>query len=135
MDILQRLGGRKFLFALVLVGVGAIIELKTDRGLTATYAGLLGTLYATFSAANYGVSKAHMTTKGGQGQSASIEEAIEKIDELSQLARSASDQEAVAKLVDLLTNIQSGLADVKNTTAQVGQAVIAVSQQINRRGQ
>ena len=41
--MLTRLGGRKFLMALITIGVGTAIEMYTTRGITPAFAGLLAT--------------------------------------------------------------------------------------------
>lgn len=128
MDFLQRLGGRKFLMAIVIMVVGALIELKTERGLSPTYAGLLGTLFATFSAANFGVSREHLKSRAN-GDADGVSE---KVDRVIGLIENSSDQENVKVLVTLLQNIDRGITEVKATSLQVGQAMVNVNSEIGR---
>lgn len=60
---LQKLGGRKFLLALICVILGSVIDFYTARGLTPALAGLMGAIVTAFSAANYAVSKSHFQSK------------------------------------------------------------------------
>jgi len=55
----QRLGGRKFLLAIIVIGVGTAVEIVTERGVSANFAALLGGIVAAFSAANFAVSREH----------------------------------------------------------------------------
>lgn len=55
--IFEAIGGRKFIMSLVLIAVGTLVELKTDRGVSASFAGLLVGILGTFSAANAFVTK------------------------------------------------------------------------------
>ncbi len=50
--IWEAIGGRKFIMSLVLIAVGTLVELKTDRGVSASFAGLLVGILGAFSAAN-----------------------------------------------------------------------------------
>ena len=69
--MLTRLGGRKFLMALITIGVGTAIEMYTTRGITPAFAGLLATIVATFSITNTANSKAYFNRpKGEAGGSA-----------------------------------------------------------------
>lgn len=131
MDLLQRLGGRKFIGFLIVVAVGLIIELKTDQGLSPTMAGFLLSSLTAFAVSNYAVTRQHMNSKGGKGD---LDTVIGKIDELSELAKNASDTEAVGQLVQLLQTINSGVADVKSATGQIGTAVVNMGNAIQRRG-
>lgn len=61
---LQKLGGRKFLMALVCVGAGVAVDILSPNGLSAELAGLMAAIVATFSAANFAVTKQHFQSKG-----------------------------------------------------------------------
>jgi hypothetical protein len=126
MDILQRLGGRKFILALIAVAVGTAIELNTARGLSATMAGLLGTLVAAFSAANYAVTKKHMESRSGGKNLDEIASMIEN--------RNNTETEVVTQLIGVLTNNERQLGEVKAAVAQVGQAMVNVSRAVAQKG-
>lgn len=49
---MEKMGGRKFVLTLLMIGVGTVIEVVTERGLSATFAGFLGAILAAYSAAN-----------------------------------------------------------------------------------
>lgn len=48
----DKIGGRKFIASLIVMGVAAAIEIYGKNGLSTNMAGLLGAIYATFSATN-----------------------------------------------------------------------------------
>lgn len=133
MDMLQRLGGRKWILALVAIGVGAYIELYTQRGLSQTMAGLLAALVASFHAANHFTTQMYLKSKGSSGASASdsrIEAMSAKLDKVHDVAVNAQDGEQVKQFVTLLKGIQDSLVQVQSTTGQVGQAVLNVSRDV-----
>jgi hypothetical protein len=51
-NILEAVGGRKFLMAIFIAIAGIVIEVYGKNGLSVNMAGLLATIYATFSASN-----------------------------------------------------------------------------------
>lgn len=73
--ITEKLGGRKFLLAMIAVVVGAAIELTTARGLTTNMAGLLVGVIGMFGAANALVTrdalKMEAATSNSEGDSSS----------------------------------------------------------------
>jgi hypothetical protein len=131
MDLLQRMGGRKFILALLAIGVATAIEIKTERGLSATMAGFLGTLVAAFSVVNYAVTKKHMESKVGGPD---IGELGEKIDRLSEMAATASDAQAVQQLIGLLQTINSGVSEVKGAQAEMGKSMVNVARVVAQKG-
>lgn len=48
----EKMGGRKFLMAVIVVTAGVVIEVYSKNGLSATMVTLLTAVYATFSTAN-----------------------------------------------------------------------------------
>lgn len=58
--IFNKLGGRKLLFGFLILASGVAIELKTDRGMSMAFAGLLATVYTTFAAANAAITRKQM---------------------------------------------------------------------------
>ena len=51
-SIFDKVGGRKFIASLVVLGIAAAIEIYGKNGLSTNMAGLLAAVYATFSASN-----------------------------------------------------------------------------------
>lgn len=49
---IDSLGGRKFVLTVICVAVGTIVEVATQRGVTAQFASLLAAMVAAFGAAN-----------------------------------------------------------------------------------
>lgn len=114
--------------SLMLVGVGLVIELKTDRGLSPTFASFLGAVLATFSAANFGCSRDHMKSRSGNGN---VDGLTDKIEQLHNLALKANDAESIAKLIELFTRVDQGVSEVKAVTSQVGHATLSLGQKID----
>jgi hypothetical protein len=50
--IFDKIGGRKFIASIIVLGVAAAIEIYSKNGLSTNMAGLLAAVYATFSASN-----------------------------------------------------------------------------------
>lgn len=72
--MVSKLGGRKFLLALIAIGVGTAIELTTDRGVSASFAALLAGIVAAFGAANAVITSRAMATSSDGGNVAEISE-------------------------------------------------------------
>jgi hypothetical protein len=107
-EFLQRLGGRKFLLACVLIGLGTWIELGTVRGMTMAYSTLMVGVLGAFAAANYGVSKAYIQKNKPNTEN------DPRLDEILKQVRVANDPEVQKVFVDLLVGI-------KDTVETVGQ--------------
>jgi hypothetical protein len=126
MDFLQKIGGRKFIMALIVVGAACALEVKSPNGLTPTMATFLGSIVAAFSAANYMATSKHMDSRSG-GKS----DVSSQLDTISDQIKQANDPETIAKLTDLLTNIHNKLSAVENVSGQVGGAVLNLTNQVS----
>lgn len=138
MDLLQKLGGRKFLVALAVLGIGLAVELQKSEGISPTFATFLASIVAAFSAANYAVTKQHMSTKGGANIDDKVDRALEeKMDEIVAVVRQASDPQVAQDLLTVLTQMRSGIEEVKESSLQLGQAMVntqkVVSQSLLRK--
>lgn len=51
-DLIEGLGGRKFIFTLLIIGVGTAVELYTERGMTQNFVALLLGSAGIFAAGN-----------------------------------------------------------------------------------
>ncbi len=125
MDLITRLGGRKFIMALATIGSAMFLEMHSEKGLTPTMAGFLVGIVGAFSAANYATTAKHMGSKGGGGN---VER---KLDQIQTQLDAAFSPEAMATLSLLLSNVNDGVAQLKETTGQVARAVVNLS---NKRG-
>lgn len=126
MDFLQKIGGRKFIMALIAVGVATFIELKTTNGLSTTMAGFLGSIVAAFSVANYAVTKKHMDSKtGGSGDG----DVSKKLDQLLR----ANDPENLSALANLLEQIGTGVNQLQESNRQIGTSVINIGKAVQSR--
>lgn len=61
--ILDALGGRKFLLTLVVLALAALIELKTERGISEQFVALLIGVLGVFNAANAVITTKAMTNE------------------------------------------------------------------------
>lgn len=103
---LQKLGGRKFLLALFCIVVGSVIDFYTERGLSPALAGLMGSIVAAFSMANYAVSKAHFQSKAEPSQSVDGGPDLSGIDELKLMTTQLADGVITTKAsVDAIKSI------------------------------
>lgn len=129
MDFLQKIGGRKFWMAILVVGIATFIELKTERGMTEVMAAFLGAIVASFSAANYMATAKHMDTRSGGVRP---DDSVSKIDALLEITTKANSPENMQALTDLLRNISSGVTEVKAATGQIGNAVLNIGNEISK---
>lgn len=113
MDMMTRIGGRKFLMALVVVSAAMFLELRSDKGLSTTMAGFLLGIVGTFSVANYATTAKHMASKKQDGPQ-------------SQSSGGMSPEQMNA-MVDVLTQLGNELKEVKETAVSTGKAVVALA--------
>lgn len=113
---MERFGGRKFVLTLICVAVGAAVELTTARGVTAAFAGLLGTLVAAFGATNSWNTQQWLKSQEGTSETDSGESVESKI--LSVVVPLETDvrntKEQVAntqQVVHNLSEAMTGMAD------------------------
>lgn len=118
-NLIVKLGGRKFLMALAVIGVALFLEAKTDKGLSPTMATFLGGIVAAFSAANFATTAKHMESKAGMDSALHA-----KVDKMGQAIERGFSPEAVQNLTDVLVGIQSGVEDVKKLNGEIGRAVV-----------
>lgn len=135
MDVLQKLGGRKFIMAILAIGASMFLEMKTEKGLSTTMAGFLTAVVTTFGVANYAATKEFMKTKSkssgsGVDVSEQIDNLAKKVDELTTAAMSINNQDSVNQLISLLTNLNQSIADVKGATGQIGAAMVNVGKEV-----
>ncbi len=125
MDILQRLGGRKFIISLIVIGVAVFLDMKATNGLTTTMAGFLVSMVGMFSVANSMISTRYMQAKGQPGASPQQDRNLHaKVDALSEMTQAAFNPEAVQSLTTLLTNLQENMSQIKDVSMQTAQAVV-----------
>lgn len=136
MDALQKLGGRKFLMALIVIGAAIVLEIKTEKGLDTTMAGFLAAIVTAFGVTNYASTKEFIKGKksGGsqEGVSEKLTELSVKVDELTTAASSINNQDSVQQLISLLNSINQGIAEVKGTTGQIGTAMVNVGKEVRK---
>jgi F0F1-type ATP synthase membrane subunit c/vacuolar-type H+-ATPase subunit K len=114
--ITEKLGGRKFLLALIAIVVGTVIEVKGPNGLSANMAGLLAGIVGLFGAANAIVTSKAMSVASEEEQPATsltgndinavagvLSEEVAKIREEIAISN--------AKLVETMGNVGLGVAN------------------------
>lgn len=122
-SFLQRLGGRKFLLALIVIGVGSAIEIYTKRGMSTAFATLLASIVAAFSASNYAVTREHFKCSAA-GSEGSVNKDVR---EIKALVQTATSPEAQKETIDTVQQIRYNIEEVKNLTEQMGQTMISVA--------
>lgn len=73
-SIFDKVGGRKFIASLVVLGIAAAIEIYGKSGLSTNMAGLLAAVYATFSASN-AFTTAKSLVASGEAEQAPMQQA------------------------------------------------------------
>lgn len=135
MDLLQRLGGRKFLMALIVLGVGTYIEIVKASGLSQNMVMLLVGLVGVFSAANHATTAAYMKSRQGGSGSAGLDPALaEKINVIHAAAMKSQDPEnpGTKQLRELLAGLNQRLNQVQETTSQVGLSMVNIGTEVRK---
>lgn len=122
MNWIQKLGGRKFILALLSAGIAVAVD-RSAGGLSNQLAGFLIALVGLFNVSNHMATKAYLAS--GTVDTGDV---MKRLDEIKALANASSDQAPVQQLVQLLQGINDGITDVKTSNTQIGQALL-------RRGQ
>lgn len=125
MDILQKLGGRKFLMAIIVLGAAIYLEMNHANGLSPTMASFLIAIVGTFSVANYASTAKFTDSKGKQDPSLH-----NKVDAIQSIVSSTYNKDTETALVNMITSLHQNMAAVKDTTTQVGTAVINLNNQL-----
>lgn len=120
MDLMQKLGGRKFLMAIIVIGAAIFLEIKSDKGLQPTMAGFLVAMVGTFSVANY-ASTAKFLGSRGKGGDTSVHD---KLDAMAQSMQGVYSPESQEAWQSLLSNVVNNTQGLKDTLAQTSTAVV-----------
>jgi hypothetical protein len=122
MGIMQKLGGRKFLMALVVVGAGMFLEAKTDKGLSPTMAAFLASIVAAFSVANYASAAKYEDSR--KGAPAVDSDLHDKVNQILQTMGNGFNGESVNMMLQVLTKQNNDLDEVKKATGQVASSMV-----------
>ncbi len=124
MDMMTKMGGRKFFMAVVTIAAALFLEIKSEKGLTPTMAGFLVAVVGAFSAANLASSAKYLETKQ-KPSSGSDPGMSDKLDQIhSTIEQNSFNREIQTNLLQVLGNMQSDLIQLKETSGQIGKAVI-----------
>lgn len=121
MDLMQKLGGRKFLMAFAAIGAAMYIEI-VGKGLSPTMAGFLVSMVGLFHAANYASTSSFLVNKKGGDPAVQ-----DKIDDLHDTIKAGFAPEKTDDLRQLLTNINTGVSQAQVLSGQTAQAVLNLS--------
>lgn len=127
MSLLQRVGGRKFLLALIVIALGTVIELYTQRGITASFAGLLTAIVASFSAANYGNTKEYYKQQAASKGDTSSKNLEKEIRQLKKLVEQAVEQSSSPEAQEAVTELRENLRSIKELSEHIGNSVVNVA--------
>ena len=129
MDLMQRLGGRKFLLALIVVGTAVFMEVRTDKGLSPTLAAFLIAVVSAFHVANYASTANFLSSKKNGSGEASVHD---KLDSITETISGVYSKESQAAFADLLTNVMQNTQGLKETSAQMGTAVLNLASEVQK---
>lgn len=125
------------MIALVVLGIGAAVELLKTEGISPTFAGFLGAIVAAFSAANYAVTREHMHMKVEQQGGGDGDRVAEKLDELAKTIQASADPQSLQALVSVLSKLNNDIDEVKQGMLPLSEGMVntqkAVSALIQRR--
>lgn len=113
-NIFDYLGGRKFILSLILIIVGAVIELKTDRGVSTAFAGLLVGILTAFSASN-----AFTTTKMGAGADDSIPQSNVPVPD--------------PKSLQAIEDVQKAIKEINGQLESAGQTLVTMATAVSNQ--
>lgn len=117
MDLMTKLGGRKFFIVLNVLVVAVFLEIQ-GRGLTPTMAGFLVALVSAFSVTNVISSNAQVRTRS------SGDDLHKKLNDLHDKLDAGLAPERADDLKQLLIDIKTGVAQNQIMTGQIGQTLI-----------
>ncbi len=131
--MLEAMGGRKFIMAIVIMIAGVVIELKSANGISVSMVGLLTALYATFSASN-----TLITNKQLKIEASGVSSLPESAGQINQAEPEASSSniatESVAidelrqQLIPIVNTIGNELVSLKEGQAAQMQAIGTIQQ-------
>jgi hypothetical protein len=105
-----KLGGRKFLLALICVAASVYLEL-TGHALSATMAGFLVSIVGLFAAANTAATKNHLQSKSnGNSDNHQI---LQKLNQMEQVIAAGFSPEAVQGLQNVLQTMDKGIEETR----------------------
>lgn len=115
MNLLLKLGGRKFLLAMLTIAAAIYLEM-TGHPLSPTMAGFLASIVGLFAAANTAATKNHLQAKPDSSN--------QKLDDLRNIIERAFNPEDTQNLIQLLSGLSENVNQTRNAVAQVHQAVV-----------
>jgi hypothetical protein len=109
--VFEKMGGRKFVLTMIVLAIGTLIELNTERGVSDGFTALLIGASAVFGFSNAAVSMKALTVKEEQGEEGVETVTVPVVDEvakaeIAELQRVVTaQQEQIARATELLRQI------------------------------
>ena len=123
MGMMQKLGGRKFLMAVVTILAAILLEIKSEKGLTPTMAGFLVAIVSAFSAVNVMATGKYLESESGSpSDSSAVTGKLDRIENIVQ--QNGFSPEIKSSLLNVLGNMQNDLTQLKETSGQIGKAMV-----------
>lgn len=112
-DLFEKLGGRKFLFSILTLVVGTIVEVKTERGVSVNFVTLLLGVSGVFITGNALITSKALSTGNGEGAPAAPSADSVSKEDISEVK---SQLEVATKL---LTNVGTSVDNVQKLSASI----------------
>jgi hypothetical protein len=125
---MTRIGGRKFLMALLVVGAAMFLEVKTANGLTPTTAGFLVAVLGAFSAANFASTAKFIDGKNNNRQPEDGGQVADKLNQVQGLLQQGlANPETLQTFLAVLGQMKSDIEQVREATGQIGKTMVNLS--------
>lgn len=128
--MLEQMGGRKFLMAVLCMAAGVAIELKAENGLSVNMLGLLTAIYATFSATNTIITNKQLKIEASEG-GAEVPSPVVEQPEAAAVAPNNELQELRTQLVPIVNLIGQELVSIKDAQKAQMEATGAIQQTVS----
>lgn len=119
MDMVTKMGGRKFLMAMLAIGIATYLEVS-GKGLSLNMAGFLITVVGAFSVTNLASTSKYLSSKSPRA----YDSVHEKLDDMKATLDKTFDPSAQNDLTGLLVSINDRLNSVTETTGLLAKTVV-----------
>lgn len=130
----DKMGGRKFLMGIIVMLIGAAIEINSPKGLSTEMAALITMIYATFSASNAIVTNKQLSVQTSEAGPVPTNVVETPIVEQQPPPASSNDvaiiQEQLNNLGPLLNQFAGELANLKNNQVLHAQSLNTVQKAV-----
>ncbi len=123
MDMMTKLGGRKFLMALLTIGVAVFLETH-EKGLSATMAGFLVAVIGAFNISNIAGSNSFLKSKPQGQNDGSVHK---KLDDLMVAATQGPDPAVVGQISSAIAQLNGGIQQNLQLTGEIARTLTNLS--------